>query len=210
VEKVKLDSDAVIWSAPERDRSGRPLLVLLHGYGSHEGDLFQLSPRLPLEPAIASVRAPISENGGWAWFPFAERGVADPSAAEVDAAANALLDWLDGLEFDSVSLLGFSQGAAVALQAMRLRPARFRCVVALSGFLAEGESAGDAELELTQPAVFWGRGTLDRMIPAAAIERTEAWLPTHSTATVRIYENLAHSVSTDELTDITKFLKSNG
>lgn len=206
---MKLDSDAVMWSAPERERSGRPLLVLLHGYGSHEGDLFQLSPRLPLEPVVASVRAPIAENGGWAWFSFAEHGVAEPSTHESDAAAGALLDWLDGLQFDSVSLLGFSQGAAVALQAMRHRPAGFRRVVALSGFVPAGEAAGDAELEALRPPVFWGRGTLDPIIPATAVERTEAWLPDHSTATIRIYEDLAHSVSTDELTDITKFLNNN-
>ena len=203
---MKLDSDAVIWSAPARERSGRPLLVLLHGYASHEGDLFQLSPRLPLEPVIASVRAPIPENGGWAWFSFAERGVADPPAGEVDDAAAALIDWLDGLEFASVSLLGFSQGAAVALQAMRRRPGMFRAIVALSGFVATGDEAGDAELETLRPPVFWGRGTLDGIIPAEAVERTEAWLPNHASATTRIYENLAHSVSTDELTDITSFL----
>jgi phospholipase/carboxylesterase len=205
---MKLDRDAIIWSAPERERSGRPLLVLLHGYGSHEGDLFQLSPRLPLGPVIASVRAPIAENGGWAWFSFAERGVADPAPAEVDAAVDALLDWIDDLEFDSVSLLGFSQGAAVALQALRRRPARFRTVVALSGFVPAGEAAGDAELERLKPPVFWGRGTLDQIIPEEVIERTEAWLPSHSEATIRIYEDMAHSVSTDELTDITKFLVS--
>jgi phospholipase/carboxylesterase len=205
---MKLDQDAVIWSAPARERPGRPLIVLLHGYGSHEGDLFQLSPRLPLEPVIASVRAPIAENGGWAWFSFAERGVADPSPGEVDAAAAALIDWLDGLEFASVSLLGFSQGAAVALQAMRHRPSMFRAIVALSGFVATGDETGDVELETLKPPVFWGRGTLDRLIPAEGIERTEAWLPSHSSPTIRIYENLAHSVSTDELTDIASFLKT--
>jgi phospholipase/carboxylesterase len=205
---MKLDQDAVIWSAPERERSGRSLVVLLHGYASHEGDLFQLSPRLPLGPVIASVRAPIAENGGWAWFSLAERGVADPSVAEVDAAAGALLEWLDGLEFASVSLLGFSQGAAVALQAMRNRPAQFRSIVALSGFVGAGIAEGDAELANLKPPVFWGRGTLDRLIPPDAIARTEAWLPGHSDATIRIYENLAHSVSTDELTDVTTFLKT--
>lgn len=205
---MKLDQDAVIWSAPARERSGRSLVVLLHGYASHEGDLFQLSPRLPLEPVIASVRAPIAENGGWAWFSFAEHGVADPPASDVDAAADALIEWLDGLEFTSVSLLGFSQGAAVALQAMRHRPSMFRAVVALSGFVATGGAAGDAELETVRPPVFWGRGTLDRIIPPEAIERTEAWLPAHSSATIRIYENLAHSVSTDELSDLATFLKT--
>lgn len=206
---MKLDPDAVIWSAPERERADRPLLVLLHGYGSHEGDLFQLSPRLPLEPVVASVRAPISEAGGWAWFSLAERGVGEPSPDEVDAATESLLDWLDTVEFTSVSLLGFSQGAVVALQAARLRPGGFRSIVALSGFVASGDATGDAELTSTRPPVFWGRGTLDAMIPAEAVERTEAWLPGHSTPTIRIYENLAHAVSSDELTDITRFLAAN-
>jgi phospholipase/carboxylesterase len=205
---MNLNSDAVIWSAPERERAGRPLLVLLHGYASHEGDLFQLSPRLPLGPVIASVRAPISENNGWAWFSFAKAGVADPPAEDVDAATNAFLEWLDTLEFASVSLLGFSQGAVVALQALRTRPEQFKSVVALSGFVSAGRSDGDRELATLKPPVFWGRGTLDRIIPPAAIERTADWLPAHSAATIRIYENLAHSLSTDELSDITEFLKS--
>jgi phospholipase/carboxylesterase len=203
---MKLDADAVIWSAPERERAGRPLLVLLHGYGSHEGDLFQLSPRLPLGPVIASVRGPLAAGGGWAWFSFRDRGLDEPVPAEIDAAAQALLDWLDGLEFTSVSLLGFSQGAVTALQAMRLEPERFEAITALSGFVAPGDHPGDDQLAVLKPRVFWGRGTLDNVIPAAAIERTAEWLPEHSTASVHIYENLGHSLSTDELSDIAAFL----
>jgi phospholipase/carboxylesterase len=205
---MELDSDAVIWSAPERERAGRPLLVLLHGYASHEGDLFQLSPRLPLGPVIASVRAPISENGGWAWFSLAQRGVAEPHDREVADATNALLRWLDSVTSTTISLLGFSQGAVVALEAMRLQPVRFRSITALSGFVAAGGANGDEELTQRKPPVFWGRGTLDHVIPAAAIERTEAWLPAHSTATIRIYENVAHSVSSDELGDVSAFLRA--
>jgi phospholipase/carboxylesterase len=204
---MKIDESAVLWSSPERERGDRPLLVLLHGYGSHEGDLFQLSPRLPLAPVIASVRAPIAESGGWAWFSLAQRGVGEPSVEDADAAARALIDWLDTLAYTSVSLLGFSQGAITALQAMRLEPDRFTSIVALSGFVATGAASGDARLAVRRPPVFWGRGTEDPIIPGAAIERTERWLPTHSTATVHIYERLAHAVSSDELTDITAFLR---
>jgi phospholipase/carboxylesterase len=203
---MEIDTNAVLWSAPERERAGRPLLVLLHGYASHEGDLFQLSPRLPLGPVIASLRAPIAENGGWAWFSFAASGVADAGPGPVDSAAGALLAWLDTLEYTSVSLLGFSQGAAVALQAMRIAPARFRAIVALSGFVAAGPSSGDEELTALTPAVFWGRGTLDRVISPELVARTEAWLPAHTTATTRIYEDLAHGVSPRELSDIVQFL----
>jgi phospholipase/carboxylesterase len=215
---MRIDSGAVIWSAPERERSGRPLIVLLHGYGSHEGDLFQLAPRLPLGPVIASVRAPISENGGWAWFDFPDTGIADPDPALIEAATTALLDWLDGLDYTSVSLLGFSQGAVVALQALRRAPERFRSIVALSGFVAgevggaisEGVADGDEELRMLRPPVFWGRGTLDEMIPTGLISRTEKWLPEHSDAVVRIYEDLAHGISSDELTDISAFLRETG
>jgi phospholipase/carboxylesterase len=204
---VKLDANAVIWSAPERERAGRPLLVLLHGYASHEGDLFQLAPRLPLDPVIASVRAPIAESGGWAWFSYAETGIADPDPADVSEAAAAVLAWLEAFEFTSVTLLGFSQGAAVSLQALRLAPERFASIVALSGFSADGSAPGDRELEVLKPPVFWGRGTRDQIIAAPLIERTELWLPAHATATTRIYEDLAHGVSLDELRDVTEFLR---
>src|SRR3954466_9691588 len=65
--ELTIDRDAVLWSASERDRAGRPLLVLLHGYASNEADLFGISAYLPLEPVIASVRAPIPEGQGFAW-----------------------------------------------------------------------------------------------------------------------------------------------
>jgi len=204
---MNIDPAATIWSAPERERSDRPLLVLLHGYASHEGDLFQLSPRLPLAPVIASVRAPISENGGWAWFSLAGGRHGDPDPAKVDAAAVALLEWLDTQSYTTVALLGFSQGAAVALQALRLAPDRFTSIVALSGFVAAGSEPGDKELETAAVPVFWGRGTEDAVITDAAVARTQEWLPGHSNLTERIYERLAHGISADELNDIVAFFR---
>ena len=84
---MQLDTSAILWSAPERERAGRPLLVLLHGYGSHEGDLFGMSPGLPLGPVIASLRAPVAENGGWAWWSRQDSPGGNPPADRVDAAA---------------------------------------------------------------------------------------------------------------------------
>jgi len=205
---MQIDSSAVLWSAPERERAGRPLLVLLHGYGSHEGDLFAMAPGLPLEPVIASLRAPIPESGGFSWFPIDLSGNGRHDVAKVDDAANAVLDWLDSQQFTSVSLLGFSQGAAMALQLLRLAPERFRSAVALSGFVASAEHPGDAALTSIRPPVFWGRGTDDPVIPTAAIARTEVWLADHTRAESHIYEGLAHSISTDELSDLVSFLQT--
>lgn len=204
---MQLDTSAILWSARERERAGRPLLVLLHGYGSHEGDLFGMSPGLPLGPVVASLRAPIAESGGWAWWSRADSPQGNPPAERVDAAAAAVLAWLDTLEFTTVSLVGFSQGAALSLQLLRHAPGRFAATVAIAGFVAEGGHPGDAELARVRPPVFWGRGTDDHVIPADAVERTAQWLPGHADATIRIYEGLAHGISTPELIDLVAFLR---
>ena len=207
---LSIDPNAVLWSAGEADRRGRPILVLLHGYLSHEGDLFQLTPHLPLQPVIASLRAPIDMGVGYSWYPLDSPG--EPSAEGVDAAARAVLDWLDTLGADAneqVGLLGFSQGGAMALQLMRHAPDRFAYAVQLSGYVSPGTLPGDAQLAQRKPPVFWGRGTADEVIPAHAITYTDAWLPEHSTLENRIYEGVAHGISEPELADVSKFIGAN-
>ncbi|MCY7326689.1 MAG: dienelactone hydrolase family protein [Microbacteriaceae bacterium] len=225
MQAMRIDPDAVLWSAPERERAGRPLLVLLHGYGSHEGDLFGLSPQLPLHPVIASVRAPLPAGSGYAWFPFSTEEA--PAAGIADDAARALVEWLDTTTSTSVGLLGFSQGGAMALQLLRHAPTRFAYAVVLAGFAIDegGEVAGtaggesgdtaagatatarDAHLAAASPPVFWGRGTADQAIPAELVAYTQRWLPSHSTLTERIYEDLAHGVSAAEVGDVSAFIR---
>ena len=203
-----IDAAAVLWSATGADQVDRPLLLVLHGYGSHEGDLFSLAPHLPLKPVIAALRAPLPVGDGWAWFPISDPG--NPDNASVDEGVAAVLAWLDALpqQPSAVGLLGFSQGGAVALQLLRAAPDRFSFAVNLSGFVASGPQSGDARLAERPLPVFWGRGTADGVIPTSAVERTQAWLPGHSTLTERIYEGLPHSISQAELGDVVNFLRT--
>lgn len=205
--RMRIDDDAVLWSASPADRVGRPLLVLLHGFGSHEGDLFGLSPYLPLRPVIASVRAPLVASMGYAWFPLMADGMGVALDA-ADAATTALVDWLDRAapEAPSVGVLGFSQGGAMAIELLRREPERFAFAASLAGFALPGERAGDPQLAAVRPPVFWGRGTADQVIPAEAVVRTQEWLPEHADVDGRIYEGLGHSVSERELGDLVAWL----
>jgi phospholipase/carboxylesterase len=265
MDDVRIDESAVLWSAGPHQREGRPLLVILHGYGSNEADLFSLSPYLPLSPVIASLRAPFTAPwpiDGYSWFrlkrradvslpglasdddaathptfttdtgsgsgPSVDIAGAGATAAEVgldgeaapqtpavaadatpEASIDAVLAWLDALETPptQIGLLGFSQGGVMAIELMRRQPERFSFVVNLSGFVYEGERAGDVALAESLPPVFWGRGTQDDVITEAAIVRTTDWLPAHSTLSGRIYEGLGHAVSPQELTDIAGFVE---
>lgn len=207
--QLTIDSAATLWSLPEGARAGKPALVLLHGYGADEHDLFGLVPHLPAHLSIAAVAAPLRPGPrmpGRSWYPI--EGLEDRDPAAISRAAQALLDWIDKSLPDApqVALLGFSQGAAVSLQALRLDPTRFTTVVALSGYAPEGESTGDAQLREQRPPVFWGRGTLDQVIPAPLITHTAEWLPQHTDLTEHVYPGLAHGISEDELRDIIAFL----
>ena len=205
-----IDRDAVLWSAAEDDQDDRSLLLVLHGYGSNESDLFGLAPYLPLEPVIASLRAPLVAPwpvDGFSWYPIDAPG--QPDEAGVDDAAQAILEWLDSLpnQPTTIGVLGFSQGGAMAMQLLRLAPERFAYAVNLSGYVSPGVVDGDAALAERRPPVFWGRGTHDQVIPASAVARTVEWLPAHTKLAGRIYEGLDHSISQQELADIRAFIE---
>ncbi len=203
-----LDATAVLWSSPAAERAGRPLLVLLHGYGADERDLFGLVPYLPEEFLIAAVRAPLAPpfpSPGYSWYPI--EGLAGRDPAHVTAAAHSFLQWLDAEAGEGpVGLLGFSQGAAIAVQALRLRPDGLAFVVNLSGYAAPGALPTDAALAERRPPVFWGRGARDEVIPQPLVEHTVQWLPAHVELSGRVYPGLTHSVSEDELSDVRVFL----
>ena len=200
-----LDANAILWSEP---LTTGPLIVLLHGYGSDERDLFTLRDRLPDTFTYAAVRAPLDPPfpmSGYSWYPIDGLQSRDP--AGVTAGAEALLAWIGTLGDRRVGLIGFSQGGAVSLQAMRLSPERFDFVVNLSGYAAGGSAPGDEALKTAKVPVFWGRGTADQVIPQEAVDHTTMWLPDHSELVGRIYPGLGHAVSAQELDDLVRFLE---
>lgn len=205
---IAIDDEAVLWSESPETRAGRPLLLLLHGYGSDERDLFGLAPFLPDAFVLAAVRAPLAPPfpaPGWSWYPI--EGLDGRSSGAVTTAADALIAWIDrATDAETIGILGFSQGAAVALQALRLQPERFAFVVNLAGYADPSPLPGDEVLAERRPPVFWGRGARDEVIPPAAVAHTVQWLPAHAELSGRVYAGLTHSVSQEELDDVHVFL----
>ena len=204
-----LESEAVLWSAERAERAGRPLLVLLHGYGADERDLFGLLPYLPDRFVVAAVRAPLAPPfpmPGYSWYPI--EGLEGRDPAHVTSAAHQLLAWAVVLaaQHTNNGLVGLSHGAPRAPDALRLGTTRFAFTVNLSGYVTPGELPRDAELAERRPPVFWGRGTNDDVIPGFLVDHTTQWLPDHVELSGRVYPGLTHSVSEQELADVRIFL----
>ncbi|WP_062464410.1 alpha/beta hydrolase [Demequina soli] len=195
-------------STPEPADASSPVLVLLHGFGSHEGDLVGLVPHLGARMPWASLRGPIAAGVGAAWFPIVRPG--SPDEAPVVEATEAIWAWIDAqLGADArVVPLGFSQGGLMASQLLRTRPERVPAAVVLGGFVLGAPQPGDAALAASPVPVFWGRGAEDLVIAPHAIERTAAFLPGHSALDERVYPGLAHGIDAAELADVRAFLAS--
>lgn len=184
-----------------------PLVLLLHGYGSHEQDLPSLMPHLPPGLASAAVRAPLTVGpGAYAWVPIGVPG--RPDEVVTDASTRALLAWLDEFVAPNrqIVLLGFSQGGLMVSQLLRHRPDRFLAGLVLSGFVLDATLPGDQVLADQNVPVFFGHGDADPVIAPDATARASTWLASHSALTEKSYPGLVHAISAEELADINAFL----
>jgi phospholipase/carboxylesterase len=165
----------------ERPAAGEPAgaLVLVHGRGADEHDLFPLLDVLDPERRLHGYcpRGPLSlPPGGAHWYVVPRVGYPDP--ATFAASYREASEWLDALPHERIVLGGFSQGAvmsyALGLGAGRPRPA---ALLAFSGFIPQVEGW---ELDESRPfpPIAIGHGTYDPVIPVefgqAARDRLEA------------------------------------
>ena len=203
--------ETVVWSHPEDARNGKPLLLMLHGYGSDESRMGALFRDMPRGMVCAAPRAPMDIAGDYGWFMLDYFLVND--FAEVVGAASAVLGWLDTImaahQFSSVSVLGFSQGMAMATTLIRLRPDMFTAGVGLSGFVLQNELLAAMEPLESKLPFFWARDAADLVINPDAIEFTAHWLAGNTDLQQGRYESMGHNFSAAELADVSAFLTAN-
>lgn len=197
-----IDAEAVLW----REGTGEELLLLLHGIGSNEQDLFGLSGHLPPKFTLASLRAPLPYGPvGFAWFEFSEFDNDDHTL--IDASAAGIFAWLDGLErtFERIHLFGFSQGGAMAVQMARLDPDRFSSIAHLSSFVHRGELPRDGALAARKLPLIQTFGRSDDVIAADKRDRSMPWLDDHFDVERHWYQR-GHSVVPEEIDAVVAFL----
>lgn len=129
---------------PQQKIENPPLLVLLHGYGSNEMDLFSFAEELPKELLIVSLRAPFELGyNSYAWYAinldsennkFSDIVQAKKSISKIAATIEELKSKYD-TDPNNSFLLGFSQGAILSYALSFHVPNAIQHVIALSGFL---------------------------------------------------------------------------
>jgi phospholipase/carboxylesterase len=160
---------------PKIKKEKSPLLLLLHGYGSNEEDLFSFASELPEDYYVVSARAPFDLSyGSYAWYAinfdadenkFSDIGQARASR---DIIANFIDELVANYPIDSenVTLIGFSQGCILSYAVAVSFPEKVQRVVAMSGYWNPDIAVDDyLENDCSKLRIFASHGTVDQVIP---------------------------------------------
>jgi len=185
-------------------------LVLFHGRGTGEGDLFPLLDMLDPERRLVGVtpRGPLSlPPGGAHWYVVRRVGYPDP--ATFSPTFERVCSWLDalaqetGIPPERTFLGGFSQGAVMGY-ALTLARGRPRCggLLAFSGFIP---TVDGLDLDLTRmggfPVVI-GHGTFDPVISVDFSRAARSMLEDAGADVVYREYPLPHTIDPDFLNEL--------
>lgn len=200
-----------------KSESKNPLLLLLHGYGSNEEDLFSFASELPDQYYVISVRAPYDlMYGSYAWY-----------AINFDANENKFSDFNQGrqsrdliagfidkiitdypIDGNNVTLIGFSQGAILSYAVALSYPEKVKRVVAMSGYLTtEMATENYTKNDFSNLRIFASHGTVDQVIPVDWARKAKPELETLGIDIVYKEYPIGHGVSPQNFFDFRDWLE---
>ena len=193
-----------------------PLLLLIHGYGSNEQDLFSFAAELPEEYYIVSARAPYNlQYGSYAWyainFDADQNKFSDNDQARIsrDLIAKFIDELIDKYPIDAtnVTLIGFSQGTILSYAVALSHPEKVQRVVAMSGYI-NPEILEDNYLKnsFSNLKVFASHGTADQVIPVEWGRKAKPFLENLGIETTYKEYPVGHGVSPQNFYDFKNWL----
>ena len=160
------------------------LLILLHGYGSNENDLFSFAEELPKELLIISAQAPYSMGfGGYAWYAinFDDNNGKFSDLKQARESILKISSFIDEIQNkyktapDKTFLLGFSQGAILSYGVSLLQPNQVNYVIALSGYINEDLLPKEVSKTI-RTQYYSSHGSVDQVLPVDWARKTKPFL----------------------------------
>lgn len=200
---------------PKVENNKTPLLILLHGVGSNEKDLFSFADQLPDNFLVISARAPyeVGENS-YAWYEVDfSTGKPIINKEKAEKSRNTIIQFTDELKkkyiFNDkqIYICGFSQGAIMAYSVGLTRPDKIKGIAVMSGrLLDEIKPVIKNTEELKHLKVFISHGTNDNVLGVHYAQETNAYLKTLGIQTNYKEYAEGHTISKEMLSDLINWL----
>lgn len=180
----------------------RGALIALHGRGASASDILALAREVA--PPGAVIAAPQAAGNTWYPYRFLEPIARnEPYLSSALAVIGRLIAELGqrGIATRDIALLGFSQGACLALEYAARNARRYAGVIGFSGgLIGPPGTIFDYGSSLDGTPVFLGCSDVDAHIPISRVEETaEAMTRLGGAVDLRIYPGMGHTVNRDEL-----------
>jgi phospholipase/carboxylesterase len=196
-----------------------PVIILLHGYGSNEEDLFDIAKSLDERYTTFLVRAPFpAPHQGFAWFnlTFLPEKKFRYNYKQVVESRKKILSFINSacktynIDSTQVFLIGYSQGAMMAYDFALNNPSKIKGIDALSGMLLPETKRNKTEFtKLAQVTFFIAHGTMDNVVAYMDGEDAAKYLQSKKIkVSFKNYE-ISHTISRKELGDLKNWLKNN-
>jgi predicted esterase len=177
-------------------------LIAIHGRGGGAEDIMALAREVA--PPRVTILAP--QAAGNTWYPYRFLEPTERNEPYLSSALRIVADLIaqlgeQGIPSERVALLGFSQGACLALEATARNARRYAGVIGFSGgLIGPPGTAFEFPGSVERTPVFIGSSDVDPHIPKERVEETAAALQRLGAAVdVRLYPGMGHTVNRDEL-----------
>ncbi|MBA2125911.1 phospholipase [Hyphomicrobium methylovorum] len=189
--------------------AARAAVIMIHGRGASAGGMLGLADAFGTTDV--AYLAPQAPHGSW--YPYSFLAPLEDNEPDLGQALNTISSAVagvirDGIPSDRIVLLGFSQGACLALEYAARNAQRYGGVVGLSGGLIGPDGTPrtyPGSLENTP--VFLGCSDIDAHIPLARVEESASIMASLGGAvTKRIYPGMGHTIAQDEINHVQKIL----
>jgi phospholipase/carboxylesterase len=177
-------------------------LIMVHGRGGSAEDILGLATYLPVNNF--ALFAPQATNN--TWYPYSFMSPPKENEPWLSGALAVLKDTVaeveaEGIQPENIYFLGFSQGACLTLEFVTRNAARYGGVVAFTGGLI-GDKIVDEHYtgDFAGTPVFIGTSDPDPHVPVERVHATAEILSgMHAQVTKKIYKNMGHTISQDEI-----------
>lgn len=193
-----------------------PLLILLHGVGSNEKDLFSFAPHLPDTFLVISARAPIVLGpSSFAWYQVDfSSGKPVYNQVQERKSRETILTFIEELKehhsFDKneVYMVGFSQGAIMSYSVALTHPEKIKGIGILSGRLLEEIKPIVNKDHLNTLNVFISHGIQDQVLTIAYADDAASYLKSLGVnASFKKYD-VGHGINQEMLTDLVTWMSN--
>lgn len=185
------------------------VLVMIHGRGGTAEDILSLAADLHV--ADFALLAPQAE--GNSWYPSSFLSPREDNEPFLSSSLNILKEIVTDLETKGFSraqiyLLGFSQGACLALDFAASDAKRYGGIVAFTGgVIGEHLDHRNYHGDFDGTPVFIGSSNPDFHVPVERVnETTVLFEEMGANVTEIIYENMGHTISESEITQVNKLI----